>query len=171
MKTSVKTSVKTFKTIALIACAFLLTFCAIGCQNTTEVEDHNHSGSSFKLGTLSIIAYDSEYVVTNNHEGCIAIYLHVENTGDAEKSVMGSYTVQRTQDGSTTLKVGIAYDEEGNLINTADTFIEPGEVKDVAMCFKLQGTNPVTVTFGNEDLGTDVTTLTFTDTTPPAEGE
>lgn len=149
----------------LFACLLLaINLCALcGCNQTGGSEnesEQSYNGTTFTLGNLSVVAYDQEIVTNTDGRECLAIYLHVTNRGTETQSVMGTYNVSRTQ-GSGTLKVAVAYDTNGNSIHTAAERIEPGKSADVCMCFVLQNTNPVTITFGNSKRGVSETVLTF----------
>ena len=148
--------------IVLLSAALLAGASACSKQETT-VNEHDHGqGTPVTLGDLDLLIYDSEYVVDNKGEACIAIYIHAVNKGEHARSVMGSYAISRTQASGNTLKVAVAYDTEGNYISTAGSLIQPGETKDVAMCFKLETLGVVNVVFGSSLLGTEETSMTFT---------
>ena len=132
--------------------------CSCGNAQSSGTTQTQHEGKTFTLGNLKIVYYDNEMAVNTAGDDCLAIYLSVTNNGTSEESVMGSYNVSRSQNG-THLKVAVALDTNGNSLHTGDTRISPGETKDITLCFVLQNESPVTITFGNEERGVAETTL------------
>ena len=154
---------------SVIACclaACLATFVLCGCTSSdsssastsTSVE---YTGTKVTLGNLRMVVYETEIVFDTGGYDCLAIKLHVTNTGSNDESVMGTYNISRHQGTNQLLKVAVAYDTNGNSIHTAQKRIKPGETQDVVMCFRLISTAPVTVVFGNANRGVTETSLTF----------
>ena len=164
------------RSILGLLCACLLAaalFVLPGCNSTapkTPESDNlpERQGTSFLLGNLALTVFDQEIVFDTKGRDCLAIHIRVTNRGTETESIMGSYNISRSQAGQH-LKVAVAYDTNGNMLHTADTRIEPGQSADVCMCYLLQNTSPVVITFGNSNRGVTETVMNCPVVAPPAE--
>ncbi len=151
----------------LCTCLLAISLCFLtGCNSTAPKSTSDGSlpqreGTSFTLGNLSLTVYNQEIVHDIKDRDCLAIYLRVVNKGTETESVMGSYNISRNQGDNVPLKVAVAYDTNGNQLHTGNNRIKPGESADVALCFLLVNTKPVTVTFGNKERGVNETVMSF----------
>lgn len=148
-------------TLLTLGVLFLLPGCGASSSSSNDAGSSDHQGTSFTLGNLSVVLYDQEIVHNTAGNDCLALYLSVTNRGTSEESVMGSYNVSRNQGAGTHLKVAVAYDTNGNALHTGNKHIKPGATEDIALCFVLENTKPVTITFGNKERGITETTLTI----------